>query len=295
MKNGNLSHLIPDLVVQYLSQITSLPLTFVERVSGGDINQAAILSLQDKTKIFVKWSEHALPDFYECERDGLERLRGVSKYFSVPVVLGCFDSVSLSALFLEYLGEPAAPQERELALGLADLHRVTAPQFGLERDNYIGLSPQLNGWSSAWSDFFVEKRLFPQLRQGRNLGWISNSDCAAFERAFEVIHGELCEYEETPSLLHGDLWNGNVFWGARTPVLIDPASYFGNREADIAMTELFGGFGTHFYSTYAEAHPLQDGYERRKISLNLYHFMNHANLFGGSYTGEVFRLIRRFS
>jgi protein-ribulosamine 3-kinase len=164
------------------------------------------------------------------------------------------------------------------ALGrmLAALHRQTGPRFGWHRDNYIGLSPQLNGWCDDWSEFWRERRLGPQAA-----------------RAGVRINMDRIElHQPQPSLLHGDLWSGNAGFTPEGPVVYDPAVYYGDREADLAMTELFGGFPRAFYDAYNEVLPLAEGYERRKHVYNLYHLLNHLNLFGAGYLGQVKSTLR---
>ena len=160
---------------------------------------------------------------------------------------------------------------------LAKLHRVTGPRFGWHRDNWIGLSPQQNGWCDDWAEFFWERRIRPQA-----------------ERAgLQVSRGGLLEnHKPQPSLLHGDLWSGNAGFTAEGPVIFDPAVYYGDREADLAMTELFGGFPREFYDAYRKEWPVDDGYEKRKPLYNLYHLLNHLNLFGGGYLGQVKETLR---
>jgi fructosamine-3-kinase len=155
---------------------------------------------------------------------------------------------------------------------LAALHRQTGPRFGWQRDNYIGLAPQVNTWKDDWCEFFVECRLRPQAHK------------AGIDIPEKRVRALLADHRPMPSLLHGDLWNGNAGFTADGPVVFDPAVYYGDREADLAMTELFGGFRREFYEGYG---PLDAGYERRKHLYNLYHLLNHLNLFGGGYLGQV--------
>jgi len=167
---------------------------------------------------------------------------------------------------------------------LAALHRHTSARFGWGSDNWIGLSPQQNGWSDDWVAFYRDFRLLPQLERAglRN-------------EALPVLNGLKAYFENynpNPSLLHGDLWNGNAGFTAEGPVMFDPAVYYGDREADLAMTELFGGFPGEFYSFYEELFPLDHGYKTRKHLYNLYHLLNHLNLFGSGYLGQVKATLR---
>ena len=166
---------------------------------------------------------------------------------------------------------------------LAAAHREAGPRFGWSRDNYIGSTPQANGWCDDWAEFWRERRLRPQLelaaRKGFNLGRIDPVPV-------------LQNHKPQPALLHGDLWSGNAGFTADGPVVLDPAVYYGDREADLAMTELFGGFPREFYDAYNKAWPLESGYPRRKHLYNLYHLLNHLNLFGGGYLAQVKATLR---
>ena len=186
------------------------------------------------------------------------------------------DSILLEQLDLQRNGDWAA-----LAQMLAKLHRTTGPRFGWYRDNFIGATPQINSWRDDWAEFFAECRLRPQLALARKNG---------FQIALPSL--KLLEnHKPEPSLLHGDLWSGNAGFIADGPVLFDPAVYYGDREADLAMTELFGGFPARFYEAYDEAYPLTEGYEARKQLYNLYHLLNHLNIFGEGYLAQVQRTL----
>jgi fructosamine-3-kinase len=166
-----------------------------------------------------------------------------------------------------------------LARMLANLHRRTGPRFGWERDNWIGLAPQKNGWRDDWAGFYRDFRLIPQLAKA-----------GLMKEASPLLDGLNLFFEDhnpTPSLLHGDLWRGNVGFTPEGPVIYDPAVYYGDREADLAMTELFGGFPREFYEAYRAAWPLDSGYETRKHLYNLYHLLNHLNLFGSGSRAQV--------
>ena len=207
-------------------------------------------------------------DAFSAEADGLEALR---PHIRVPRVLE--RGVKGKAfLRLEHLdlqrGDYAV-----LGRMLASLHRQTGTRFGWSRDNYIGLSPQQNGWMDDWAGFWRERRLRPQFER-------AGLKCEFFEH---LLKG----HRPQPSLLHGDLWSGNAGFVAEGPVVFDPAVYYGDRETDLAMTELFGGFPREFYEAYNTAYPVDPGYEKRKHLYNLYHLLNHLNLFGGGYRSRV--------
>jgi fructosamine-3-kinase len=174
-----------------------------------------------------------------------------------------------------------------LARMLAGLHRHRGERFGWETDNWIGLAPQRNGWAEDWVEFYRERRLLPQLAR------------AGLEREAAPLLAKLedffRDYRPAPSLLHGDLWNGNVGFTPEGPVIFDPAVYYGDREADLAMTELFGGFPRAFYAAYDAAWPLDSGYAWRKPLYNLYHLLNHLNLFGAGYLAQVRSALRELT
>jgi protein-ribulosamine 3-kinase len=260
-------------------------------VGGGCINQAMRLSYGGKT-YFVKLNSAAHADMFEAEARGLRELRD-SHSLRVPEPL-CHGADAQSAwLVLEDLalggsGDPAA-----LGRGLAAMHRVTQARFGWLQDNTIGSTPQINTPEPDWVVFWREHRLRFQLDlaarhgHGGRLRERGERLLDEFPRLFE-------EYRPVASLLHGDLWSGNYAYTREgEPVIFDPAVYYGDREADIAMTELFGGFGREFYAAYCEAWPLDEGYAVRKTLYNLYHVLNHLNLFGGGYLSQAQGMIDR--
>jgi len=198
-------------------------------------------------------------------------------------------------LALEWLEVGRADEacEARLGAGLAALHRVSASRFGWWRDNTIGRSPQANGWCTQWLEFFRERRLRPQLALAAR-GSFAGLLAARGERLLAALPMLLADHNPQPALLHGDLWGGN--WLATRggePALFDPAVYYGDRETDLAMTRLFGGFGTAFYRAYESAGPLPRGASLRVDLYNLYHVLNHANLFGGGYARQARELIDR--
>jgi protein-ribulosamine 3-kinase len=190
----------------------------------------------------------------------------------VPAVLDQGVKDGKAFILLERLDLARSGDWRAMGRALAALHRQTGPRFGWRRDNYIGLAPQANNWNDDWADFFIECRLYPQARKAR------------IDLPEKAVRALLKNHRPAASLLHGDLWSGNAGFIAEGPVVFDPAVYYGDREADLAMTELFGGFPREFYEGYG---PLEPGYERRKHLYNLYHLLNHLNLFGGGYRAQV--------
>lgn len=192
---------------------------------------------------------------------------------------------------LDYLEMRGNGDYAALGRMLARVHSVHGEFFGWRRDNYIGSTPQPNRPSPSWSDFWRDSRLRPQLELGRE-NKLDTGLLAKGERLIEALPRLLSGHAPAPSLLHGDLWSGNAgFLADGAPVLFDPAAYWGDRETDLAMTELFGGFPRAFYSAYTEVAPLDRGYGVRKNLYQLYHVLNHANLFGGSYPRQAERMI----
>ena len=218
----------------------------------------------------------------------MDGLRALGAVVRVPRILDHGrDFVLLEQLDLKRNGDWAA-----LAQMLAILHRQTGPRFGWQRDNWIGGSPQPNGWLESWPEFFAVRRLGAQRELARRHG-LPAALLDALAAVIEGVPRLLAGHRPAPSLLHGDLWSGNWLAAEEGPVLIDPAVYFGDRECDLAMTRLFGGFGAAFYSAYEAAWPLPAGATRRVELYNLYHVVNHANLFGGGYLAQAEALARR--
>ncbi len=259
-----------------------------QAVHGGDISKAFKLS-DDSRTFFVKLQPASRIVLFETEAAGLAQLEA-AQALRVPQTVCHGVAVGQAYLVLEYL--PLVSQGDAVLLGrqLAQQHHVTAPQFGWVCDNWIGATPQPNGWCDNWIDFWREHRLGFQLRRA-----VENGYGSMLQRDGEALMAELpalfASYTPQVSLLHGDLWGGNHgFLMSGSPVIFDPAVYFGDRECDLAMSELFGGFPPDFYAAYREAWPLDAGYAVRKTLYNLYHILNHANLFGGGYAAQAARM-----
>lgn len=260
----------------------------VTPVRGGCINSAVRLGL-DGGAAFLKWHLAAPAGLFAAEAAGLERLRAARTELRVPEVLDAWDT----GLLLEWL-EPAprgTASGEQLGRGLAELHR--APIGGPAPDNWIGPLPQENTRAPSWAEFWIARRLEPQLRRARDQGRMPGS-AAEWEALFAHMPEALAPAEEDGlSLLHGDLWSGNVLHTRSGPALVDPAVYHGHREVDLAMTELFGGFNAAFYATYAESWPLLPGYaDTRRSIYQLYPLLIHVDLFGGGYIGQTAHLLR---
>ena len=259
-------------------------------VSGGDINTAWRLDGAEGSRYFLKLNQQRLLPMFAAEAEGLSALAAGALRVPAPIAHGVADGCCFLAL--EYLQLAPRGNARLLGERLAALHRVTVEGFGLARDNFIGTTPQPNGWRNNWIDFWREQRLGAQLQLAERNGYgkpLRALGAALMDKLPEFF----ANYSPQPSLLHGDLWGGNhAYLEDGSPAIFDPAPYYGDREADIAMTELFGGYGADFYAAYRAAWPLHRGYAQRKPLYNLYHILNHANLFGGGYARQAEQMMR---
>ncbi|MEM0895257.1 MAG: fructosamine kinase family protein [Verrucomicrobiota bacterium] len=264
---------------------------FVTRpVGGGCINESFVLEeVATGDRFFVKKNRVSKAAMLEAEADGLAELASVGA-IRIPQRICLGESRDHAFLVLEYLDLQRRGDEERMGRELAQLHRVTSGNgnHGWQRDNFIGETPQSNTWTKSWSEFFAQERIERQLVLAKARG----PDIAGGEALVERIPDLLESHAPVPSLLHGDLWGGNAgFDGEGAPVLFDPAVYYGDRETDLAFTEMFGGFSAGFYGAYREAFPLEDGYERRRTLYNVYHILNHFVLFGGGYRRQAERMI----
>jgi protein-ribulosamine 3-kinase len=244
------------------------------QVTGGCIHECYRVQIGGRP-LFLKCNAAVFDDAFAAEADGLTGLRGAGYRAPEPGSHGI--AARRAYLLMEFLDLKGGVDFPALGRMLAQAHRKAGPRFGWHRDNYIGTTPQSNAWSEDWSRFWFEQRMQPQLALAEKKGF-SLPDVPS-----DLLNG----HKPQASLLHGDLWSGNVSFTPHGPVVFDPAVYYGDREADLAMTELFGGFPPEFYSAYEEVYPLSEGYETRKHLYNLYHLLNHLNLFGRSYLGQV--------
>lgn len=255
-------------------------------VGGGDISAAWRAG-----DLFIKTGPEMAWDMFSAEAEGLAEL-AAAKAIRVPEVVACNTVTGTAFLATAWLDIGRPSQATEVALGekLAALHAVTKERFGWHRDNTIGLTPQQNDWADDWVTFFAEQRLGFQLElaaQNGFTGELQTKGARLLERLPEFFR----DYTPRASLLHGDLWGGN--WGScdGEPVIFDPAVYYGDAESDLAMTRLFGGFGPAFYESYASHHPPAAGSHDRSDLYQLYHVLNHLNLFGSGYLGRAQALL----
>lgn len=256
-------------------------------VGGGCINRAFRIAGGGQA-YFIKINDPGAEAMFAAEAEALAALRDtLAVHVPAPVCHG--RTGGFSYLVLEYMelvrGRDATAEQ--LGHHLAQLHRHTGPQFGWHRDNTIGSTPQPNAPHEDWTAFWRERRLGHQLRLAARRGFGGRLQGRG-ERLMNALPRLLADHRPVPSLLHGDLWSGNyAALHDGTPVIFDPASYYGDREADLAMTELFGGFPPCFYAAYRDHYPVNDGYRIRRTLYNLYHVLNHANLFAGGYAAQA--------
>ena len=290
----------PQLQQELVASTGPLPgrqLVDVRAVGGGCIHQAWCLTMADGERLFAKSGKPQAMDLFEVEAEALEALHAHADpdWLVVPKPLALSALPSGAVLLLPWL-ELSGRDQRALGRGLALLHQASeaaSPQrFGWDRDGYIGAGPQPGGWRDGWGACFVELRLRPQLALARALSlsgeWL--------DRLLTGLRQRREGHAPSPALVHGDLWGGNA--GALNDgrgALYDPASWWADREVDLAMTRMFGGFSATFYGAYNEVLPLRSGWEERVEIYNLYHLLNHANLFGGGYVSQSQDCLKRLA
>jgi fructosamine-3-kinase len=257
-------------------------------VGGGDIHQAYRIG-SDAQRYFVKVNRAGCLPMFEAEADALRTLAAM-QCVRVPLAVCSGTTAEHAFLVLEPLDLHGTGDAARLGEQLAQLHRVSQTTFGWTHDNWIGSTPQPNAWQPDWIAFWREQRLGFQFALAARNGYggaLQRDGNRLMDRLDALFDG----HAPTPSLLHGDLWGGNHGYLADgTPVVFDPALYVGDRECDLAMSELFGGFAPDFYAAYRASWPLDPGYATRKTLYNLYHILNHVNLFGGGYVAQATRM-----
>jgi fructosamine-3-kinase len=280
-------------IEQKVQSITGQPFQISDRqpVGGGSINQAYRIG-NDRAAYFVKLNQASKLDMFVAEALGLQAMTDTLS-IRVPRTLGWGSTSTHSYLILEWLdlGQGETHTWAMMGRHLASLHRHTHSQgFGWDQSNTIGETPQINTWCTDWTTFFSHHRIGYQLQLAQRRG----GSFSLGQELLQVIPQVLAEHNPQPSLVHGDLWSGNAaFSRTGEPIIFDPAVYYGDREVDLAMSELFGSFPAEFYQGYQDAWPLEAGYSQRKVLYNLYHILNHFNLFGGGYYNQAERVIHQ--
>lgn len=261
-------------------------------LGGGCINSAYKISSQQGDEYFVKVNAAENIAMFRAEYDGLQALTQ-AKFFHIPQPI-CYGTTENDCyLVMTYIPLQSRGDQRSLGHALAKMHEITQSRFGWFQDNTIGSTPQSNTEHPDWTSFWRDERLIPQIQMLCDKGYSSRLSSLS-DRLLNKLELILADHHPSASLLHGDLWSGNYAFDEQgKPVIFDPALYYGDRETDVAMTELFGGFSSDFYAAYHETLALAPGYKRRKILYNLYHILNHANLFGASYLNQAISMMER--
>ncbi len=282
-------------IIEHIENTSGMSFSLVKArpLAGGDINSAYCLEGADR-QYFVKFNRADKVEMFIAEEAGLTEI-AASGTVKVPLPLVHGQTSEHAFLVLEFIEFGGSRKNSQALLGeqLALLHKQRRPYFGWHRDNTIGSTPQPNTKNNAWLPFLRANRFQHQLQLAAGKGYRGH---------LQTMGSQLCErlpgffdgYAPQPSLLHGDLWGGNAATDTQgNPVIFDPACYYGDRETDLAMTELFGGFGQDFYASYRNAYPIDEGYSVRKTLYNLYHILNHLNLFGNAYLGQAENMMSR--
>jgi fructosamine-3-kinase len=279
-------------IAQEISEVTEKTFQIDDRrsVGGGCINQGYAVSGRGQT-YFVKLNQANAVEMFAAEALGLKQMLD-TKTIRVPKPL-CWGIIGNSSyIAMEWLqfGNANSQSWQKMGCQLAAMHQAKgALQFGWDRNNTIGSTLQINTWTDNWADFFAEHRIGYQLKLAKGRG----GSFPDYSKVVEAVREQLNNRTPKPSLVHGDLWSGNVACTVDgEPVILDPATYWGDREVDLAMTELFGGFPAAFYRGYNQIWQLDDGYQQRKTIYNLYHILNHFNLFGGGYGSQASQSIQ---
>lgn len=284
--------MISDKIRQCIENHIKAKIISDNSVGGGCIADSRVIKSETGQQFFLKSGYSG--NMFHKEANGLIEL-SKPKAFRVPKV----ELIDNNFLLLEYIptGSKNSNFFEIFGTQLAKLHKYTSESFGFYEDNFIGTTPQINiattPYANNWKDFYYHHRLLFQFRLAESNGYVTRDIRDAFSELSSKINEILSGSEEPPTLMHGDLWGGNYMVDENgEPVLIDPAVYYGHREADLAMTKIFGGFSPEFYEAYQKEFPLRNGYEYREPLYKLYHIFNHLNLFGRGYYNEVIQLMR---
>lgn len=267
-------------------------------VGGGCINNGSTIITESDKTFFVKYNYNCPENMFNCEENGLKELKK-SNTIKVPNVIvsgGGKDGIPLF-LILENI-KPSRKIDsfyEDFGKKFARMHKYTSDKYGFYENNYIGSTPQINTYEDDWLTFYKKHRLGYQIELAKKKHIATYELLKGMDKLLNKLDTIISSVKEPPALLHGDLWGGNYMIGNNGEVvLIDPAVYYGDREADLAMTEMFGGFPPSFYNAYNEEYPPKQGYKERSKIYKLYHYLNHLNLFGSGYLDVCLSIIRKF-
>jgi fructosamine-3-kinase len=265
-------------------------------VGGGSINDTYLVTLNGDKKYFLKLnSANRFPGLFQKEKNGLEFIARQNCILTPPVLFYEINE-NYQLLLLEWVeaGTRSESFWKKFGEQLAQLHHISHHQFGFTEDNYMGSLPQANTLTGNWTRFFIDCRMKPQINLAIEKNYLGKQEAGSFDSLFKKL--DTIFNDESPSLLHGDLWSGNFMCNEQSlPVLVDPAVYFGNRSMDLAMTTLFGGFDKFFYDSYHYHFPLPVNYPEQWEVCNLYPLLIHLNLFGEGYLGDIVRTLKKWA
>ncbi len=294
-KNNN--RLLQDLVASALSEVIGKTIVIRSEkiLGGGCINHASKLET-NYGNFFLKWNENCLADIFIREAESLKELKkAAGDFLVIPEVFAAkLVDESPGFLVMEFLERGYfAGSDEMLGRGLAKIHQFTRQKFGFYTDNYCGVTMQNNSWKNNWPEFFRENRLQFLLNLIEKERPLPASEMVIFEKLLHRIEG-LIPKDSKPVLIHGDLWSGNYMISEKGPALIDPASYYADREMEFAIITMFGGFSQRFYDVYNEINPLPTGWKQRNRLYQLYHVLNHYYLFGGVYRNQAVQIAKNY-
>ncbi len=279
----------------HLSVVLNTEIHSTNSLTGGDINYAHSLETSSG-KYFIKWNDTTQAGgMFDSEAQAIKQIASTGAIRTPKIVsTGKFKNKAYLLLnFIDSCENISAQHLYDFGVQLAHLHRHPADYFGFQKDNYIGTLDQHNCVSDSWSEFYIEQRMIPQISLAKKKGFLRHITKQTIDGFYQEITKLF--YNLKPSLLHGDLWNGNFIIDKKGKAyLIDPASYYGHCEVDLAMSELFGNFGDRFYVGYDNTNKISDGYKERKAIYQLYYLLVHLNLFGGSYENACTRILSKF-
>jgi fructosamine-3-kinase len=287
-----------SLCLEKLSELNGSRVTSKssQPVGGGCINQALRMATS-AGDFFIKWNVSAPSDMFQKEAAGLNEMAEADNQFLVipKVIWATKSNQQPGILLMEYL-QPAINTngyDEKLGRGIARLHRKTAANFGFHHNNYCGTTIQDNTWTDHWTEFFAHQRIWTLVQQIKNSRGMLAGELKIYERLVSKIP-QLLSHQTVPSLIHGDLWSGNYLYTAKGSALIDPACYYADREMELGMMQLFGGFSVKVWNAYQEEFPLPDGWQERIHLYQLYHVLNHHLLFGGSYGWQAVEIAKKY-
>lgn len=286
--------MVPKSIVAFLKDELQIDIASTKMLSGGSINEAVKVEAGEG-EYFLKWNSTSPKDFFEKEAEGLKRLKNAGSGIRIPEVIAAEqpESNRPGFLLMEFISAGSGGDAHLFGEQLAALHKSKEEAFGLDHDNFIGILPQSNRRHDTWISFFSEERISPQLKMAYDSGKLDR----ASEKGWKGLRSRLDSMmpPAKPSLLHGDLWGGNYLFDRQgRAVLIDPAIYYGHPEMDLAFSKMFGGFDRKFYEGYRSVSPQEPGFSDRMPVYNLYPLLVHVNLFGGHYTSQAARLLKKY-